>query len=93
MERKKDEYTPMGDDFCPTCNYKIEVAVALVGEHQAPNPHDVNICLNCGEHLEYADDMALIILTEKTKKQLTENDLYLLDKGSKFIKKRGFIKR
>lgn len=92
MENHKD-YTPMGDDFCPTCNYKIEVATTAVGEHVVPNPHDVSICLNCGEWLEYSDDMALIILTEKTRKELDKEQLVILRRGTEFIKKRGFIKR
>jgi len=92
MEKHKD-YTPMGEDFCPTCNYKIEVAAVATGEHVTPMPHDVSICLNCGEWLEYSDDMALIILTEKTRKELDKEQLNVLRRGTEFIKKRGFIKR
>lgn len=91
MEKK--DYTPMGNDNCPTCNYTIEVAAAAVGEHVTPMPHDVSICLNCGEWLEYSDDMALIILTEKTRKELDKQQLITLRRATEFIKKRGTIKR
>jgi hypothetical protein len=43
--------------------------------------------------MEYSDDMALIILTEKTRNRLTKKDLFILQKGTQFIKERGFIKR
>jgi len=92
MEKNKD-YTDMGNDNCPTCNYTIEVAATAVGEHVTPIPHDVSICLNCGEWLEYSDDMALIILTGKTRKELSKEQLDVLRRGTDFIKKRGFIKR
>jgi hypothetical protein len=56
-------------------------------------PHDVSICLNCGEWLEYADDMALIVLTQNTRKELEKEQLITLRRATEFIKKRGVIKR
>ena len=92
MEKEID-HTKMGDDYCPTCNYKIDCASVATGEHEVPNPHDVSICLSCGEFLEYADDMALIKITEKTTKELTLEQLVTMRRASDYIKKRGVIKK
>ena len=92
MEKEID-HTKMGDDYCPVCNYKIDCASVAAGEHQVPNPHDISVCLNCGEPLEFADDMALIILTEKTRKELTVRQLTIMRSATNYIKKRGLIKK
>ncbi len=90
---EKLDHTKMGKDNCPTCNYELDCATKATGEHETPMPHDVSICSNCGEHLEYADDMALILLTDKTKSELSDRDLFVMNKATNFIKSRGLIKR
>ena len=90
MEQK--DYTKMGNDYCPTCNYKLDCATAVEENHVAPNPHDVSICLNCAEWLEYSDDMALIIMPISTKQSLSQENLITLSNATIFIKKRGLIK-
>ena len=89
----KKDHTFMGNDSCPNCNYKTDSASAVNGEHVTPNPHDVSICLSCGEWLEYSDDMALMKISDKVKKELTRQQLVILRDARDFIKKRGLIKK
>jgi transcription initiation factor IIE alpha subunit len=90
MEEK--DYIKMGTDYCPNCNYQIDCASAVEG-NEAPNPHDVSICINCGEWLEYSDDMALIRITERAIKELSDKDLFIMKEAQAHIRKRGIIKR
>ena len=91
MEKEKD-YTYMGKDYCPTCNYTIDCASAVEGNH-IPMPHDFSVCLNCGEWLEFSDDMALIIMPIKTKNDLSKENLKQLTLATKYIKERGLINK
>lgn len=87
-----EEYTTkMGKDFCPACNYECDSASDVKGEPNIPKPHDVSICLNCGEWLEFADDMALIKMTDATKKELTKEDIRMLQGAGRYIRNRGSI--
>ena len=92
MENNIDT-TKMGKDFCPACNYECDSASDAKGEPAVPKPHDVSICLNCGEWLEFADDMALIKITNTTKLELSKDNLLTLKNGTRYIKQRGLIKK
>jgi len=58
-----------------------------------PMPGDYSICLNCGEWCEYAEDMALIKMSEKTKKELPPETTLLLVSVRHDIKKRAPLKK
>lgn len=88
-----EDYTKMGKDFCPVCNYTCDTASTIEGEHTPPNPGDVSICLNCGEWLEYASDMALIKMRQETISELDPEQLRQLHQGKKHILQRGPIKK
>ena len=92
MESKED-YTKMGKDHCPACNYQCDSASAVDGKHKPPVPGDYSLCLNCGEWLEFSSDMALIIIPEKTKRLLDEDNRIILTDGAAYIKKRGPIRK
>ena len=86
------DHTKMGKDHCPACNYESDSASVVSGQHQVPVPGDVSMCLNCGEWLEFASDMALIPMQEKTRRELDNEVLEILRNGTDYIKKRGLIK-
>lgn len=83
--------TKMGKDFCPHCNYELDAASSIEGEI-VPVPGDVSICINCGEFLEFASDMALTEITRETLNDLTEDQLSQLMRIKEFILKRGPLK-
>jgi hypothetical protein len=88
----EENYTKMGKDYCPACDYKCDSASVVDGQHQVPMPGDYSICLNCGEWLEFSSDMALIIMPDETRKKLDEESEKTLIKTSSRIKGRGKIK-
>jgi hypothetical protein len=54
----------LGKDNCPVCDALLDAASGMQNENDIPNPHDVSICIKCGEILEYGDDMGLIKITD-----------------------------
>lgn len=88
---KEQGVTKMGNDHCPACNYTCSAAGTMDGKPGVPNPGDVSICLNCGEFLEYASDMALIKLTSKTLNELDPMQLSEMHNHKKYILRRGPI--
>lgn len=88
-----EDYTKMGKDNCLACNYERDSASVVNGQHQVPVPGDISICLSCGEWLEFASDMALILMQEKTRRELNNETLEILRNGTDYIKKRGLIKK
>lgn len=55
--------TKMGHNNCPSCDRKLDAATSAY-EDAVPTPHDITICLYCGEMLEFSDDMDLQVLPE-----------------------------
>ncbi len=60
----------LGKDNCPVCNAVLDAATGMRDENDIPNPHDVSICIKCGEILEYGDDMGLIQITDEVYSDL-----------------------
>lgn len=87
-----EDYTKMGKDNCPACNYLCDSASVANGKHQVPLPGDLSVCLNCGEWLEFSSDMALIKMPERTMKNLGKENLKILTIATTGIKKRGPLK-
>ncbi len=55
--------TKLGHDNRPTCNSILNRATAINGDY-VPMPGDLSICIKCGEYLQYASDMKLIVFPE-----------------------------
>jgi len=91
METIDNNYTKMGDDYCPACNRKCDSATAIEGT-ATPVPGDISVCFNCGEWLEFSNDMALIKMPEKTRSELTKENHELLSDATFNFKKRGPLK-
>jgi len=56
--KKLGEPTKMGEDHCPYCDYKIDMA-SSTRDDEKPQPGDISICLNCTGVMSYGPDMAL----------------------------------
>jgi len=52
------ESIKMGKDNCPYCGYEVNAATNM-NDDELPRPHDLSICLNCTEVMEYGEDFAL----------------------------------
>lgn len=88
---KEEGITKMGKDFCPTCNHTCDAAGTEDGKPGVPVPGDVSICLNCGEFLEYASDMALIKIRPETIRNMEQEQLSKMHNFKKYIARRGPI--
>lgn len=91
LDNMGEDYTKMGKDYCPACNYECNAATDTADVHQTPNPGDLSICLNCGEWLEFADDMALKFISDHAKNTMDDDNWTTLTNATKYIKERGPI--
>jgi hypothetical protein len=83
------EHIKMGDDYCPTCKTKLDHATPLQSGDK-PEPHDLSVCINCGEMLEFSDDFALVKLTNEVFDKLsyrTKMKLYQAQHHIQHLKK------
>lgn len=56
--KRMGEPVKMGEDNCPYCGYTVDHATSTRGDG-GPKPHDLSICLKCGNVMEYGEDFAL----------------------------------
>lgn len=43
-----------GDNTCPACKHKLDMAMSLTGDH-TPKRGDLSVCFYCGALLEFSD--------------------------------------
>jgi hypothetical protein len=55
--------------LCPTCGHKLDAATGLDHDHK-PSPGDLSVCIQCGEILEFDEEIKLILISEGTIEKL-----------------------
>ena len=85
----------LGTDYCPLCNYKIDSASRPNDDKAVPVPGDFTICLNCGDILMFADDMALIVAPKVLIDKLSFVERFMIERNIEAInsmkKENGFV--
>jgi hypothetical protein len=56
--KKLGEPIKMGEDYCPYCNHKVDMA-SSTSDDGAPKPGDISLCISCAGIMAYGSDMAL----------------------------------
>jgi hypothetical protein len=62
------------DNICPICKSKLNAATAPDGR-STPVAGDVSLCIKCSAVLEFDKKLNVVLLTEKTRKKLSEDVL------------------
>ncbi len=84
--------TKIGNNACPECGYVMDCATGAYEDSVTPNPHDLSLCLNCGEMLEFSDDMEMIKLHPVILDSLPQETQYQLIKAQRIIVNSEFYK-
>lgn len=86
--KRMGEPVKMGEDNCPYCGYKVDYATSTRGDHK-PQPHDLSVCLQCGEVMEYGEDFALQQFPQVLFNELPEdvrNEIRMVQEAIKMAK-------
>ena len=78
----------IGNDNCPSCKTLLDAVEGINDKEAMPNPHDITICVKCGEILEFSYDMALVIASDKVFNELDESDRLKLLAYQKYIREK-----
>ena len=80
------------ENNCPCCGYKSDAATNMTNEKLVPKSGDLSICINCGDFLQYGDNLILNKLTESVLDDIdqeTLDEMLLIRKAILMRKKNG----
>jgi hypothetical protein len=64
--------THVPESRCLHCGHKLDAATG-VGHHDAPEPGNLSLCINCGAVTIYAEDLTLRGMTREEMDALTND--------------------
>jgi|SRR5277367_1643086 len=79
------------EDFCPTCRYRTDSATCAKNSRLRPKPGDLTVCLNCGEVLEFQNDMKMKLATVSALMACGEELHALIVKAQSLIRSNRFL--
>ena len=80
-------------DLCPHCGYSTNRTSPLTGA-RGPKPQDFTICLNCGEFLQFDDNLRMVKTTDADMEAaINPTHMMMVRKAQNWIKARGKIEK
>ena len=64
---------------CPCCGKLLDAVTNADGGDSLPEPGCISVCIECQAILEFDDEMQLVLLTEKTKAELDDDTIDMLE--------------
>lgn len=63
------------ENDCPFCGCKSDAATNMNDETLVPKSGDLSICINCGEFLQYGDNLVLDKMSESVLDDIDQDTL------------------
>ena len=64
---------PVKSHTCPNCHYQMDAVSAIDNtEDINPQEHDITLCYNCGQILEFQKDLSVLPVSKTTLDNLDE---------------------
>ena len=73
------------ENYCPTCNEKLDAADSMELVWEPPSSGDLSICFYCATICMFDDDLTLVIPTQKEMDELPRETVIELANAIAFV--------